>query len=186
VNQSGATVTVDGSKVGVTPLPGAVPLDMGSRQLRVSKPGFEEYTGAHEVQGGRAQTLTIDLQKKATTGTLVIYAGPKDEISVDGDVVATGTFTGPIDAGPHHVVVNAPGKIPYETDVVVQVGQRSALHVKLEDRATKQGGLPAWVWIAGGVAIAGLGAGAFLLFQPEDQTEPPVEGTITPGVIYLP
>jgi hypothetical protein len=190
VNMPGAAVYVDGKQYGTSPLSQSIMLDQGLRKIRVSKDGYSEYTGDEEIRGGKQATLSVTLEKTSTVGTLVIHAGTQDEIRVDGEPVGTGSYTGSIEAGPHHVVVSADGKIPYESDVVVQVGQRSTVQVHLESVAQDKKGIGPWGWvgITGGILVAAGVAVAVPLALSSNNTEPaqPVQGTIQPGVIQLP
>ena len=78
--------------------------------------------------------------------------------------------------------VTAKGKNPYQTDVVVKDGDVSTAHVTLQNEARPvvvQNGVPAWVWITGGVLVAGAGVGAFFLLKPDEgqKYRTPEEGT---------
>jgi hypothetical protein len=71
------------------------------------------------------------------------------------------------------VYVSAKGKRPYKTDVVVQDNDLTNLHVALETDARPQlekGGVPTWLWVAGGAVVVGGGIGAYLLLKPDQNT----------------
>lgn len=198
VNEPGATVYLDGKQVGVTPLAQSLRLNMGNRKIRVEKPGFEPFTVEENIRGGSDAALEVTLQKKVTDGTLVIYAGASDEIRVDGEVVGTGTFTGQLSAGAHHIGVTAPGKVPYESDVVVEVGQRSTVRVTLESMSRtaapmadqEKGGMPGWAWgVIGGALAIGGGLAAFFIVRNNNDSgnhSQAIDGTIPPGNVQLP
>ena len=52
-NEPGAAVFIDDVSVGTTPLGAALPVDMGSHKVRVSKAGFVDFATTVELPGGR-------------------------------------------------------------------------------------------------------------------------------------
>jgi hypothetical protein len=170
-NEPGATVFIDDVSKGTTPLTSALPVDMGNHKVRVSKPGFVDFTMSVELPGGSPFSITADLVAERHVGTLRIVAEPEDVLQVDGKAVGTGLWEGAVPSGTHSVFVSGTGKIAHQTEVVVSDNQVSSLHVSLEDRPVRvvdRSGVPTWVWIAGGVLVAGGGVGAYLLLKPHD------------------
>jgi len=184
----GATILVDDQPVGVSPLPGPVQIEMGQRKLKVSKPGFQDFSAAQSFTGGAATSVEITLQAVVHEGKLRIIAGPGDVIRVDGKVVGTGEWEGTLPSGAHSVAVSGEGKRPYQSEAVVQDNQGSTLRVALDPESSGGGGSDlTWLWVAGGaVAAAGLGVGAYFMFKPEDEGPPdPILGTLNPGAVPL-
>jgi hypothetical protein len=184
----GATITVDDQPIGVSPLPGPVQIEMGQRRLKVSKPGFQDFSAAQSFTGGAATSVEIALQAVVHEGKLRIIAGPGDVIRVDGNVVGTGEWEGTLPSGAHSVAVTGEGKRPYQSEAVVQDNQGSTLRVALDPESSAGGGGDlTWLWVAGGaVAAAGLGVGAYFMFKPEDEgPPPPILGTLNPGAVPL-
>jgi hypothetical protein len=184
----GATIIVDEQPIGVSPLPGPVQIEMGQRRLKVSKPGYQDFSAAQSFTGGAATSVEISLQQVIHEGKLRIIAGPGDVIRVDGKVVGTGEWEGTLPSGAHSVAVTGEGKRAYQSEAVVQDNQGSTLRIALDPESGPGGGSDlTWLWVAGGaVAAAGLGVGAYFMFRPEDEgPPPPILGTLNPGAVPL-
>jgi hypothetical protein len=187
VNEPGASLEVDGKAAGISPLAAPLRLDMGVRSFKVSKSGFVPFSVSKDLGGGTQVTLNVDLVKEVHEGRLRIAGPAGATIRIDGKVVGLGTFEGRLPSGVHRVEVTAKGKQPWIADNMVQDGQLTTATVELkDDRALEQSsGVPAWLWIAGGTAAAGLAVGAYFLFQPDDAKPPPaVDGSL--GTVELP
>ena len=100
-SEPGADVFIDDEKIGTTPLPGPVLVDVGTRKIRVSKPGFKEFVKVEAVAGAGDVSVTADLAKDIHQGRLVVEAGAKDAIFIDGKAVATGKWEGVLPSGGH-------------------------------------------------------------------------------------
>lgn len=187
VQPAGTRIRVDGVDVGRSPLPEPVLLDQGDREIWLSKPGYVELRERRRVAGGAEAKLSFALEAEKKEGRLRVVAGAGDSISVDGRVVGRGTWEGSLPAGVHTVHVTGSGKRPYQTDVVVQVGQTHSARVSLESEAKEPGfwGSP-WPWVVGGAVVAtGVGVGAYFALRPESEGPPPVvPGTL--GSVALP
>lgn len=179
-NEPGADVFVDDEKIGTTPLPGPVLVDVGTRKIRVSKPGFKEFFKVEAVAGAGDVSVTADLAKEIHQGRLVVEAGAKDAIFIDGKAVATGKWEGVLPSGGHSLRVTAPGMLAYQSEVMIQDDKLRRIPIALEEQ--KGGGVPTkWLLIGGGalVVIGGVVA-TVILTRP---TGEPVDGTIAPGHI---
>ncbi|HEU4406518.1 MAG TPA: PEGA domain-containing protein [Polyangiaceae bacterium] len=186
VSEPGARVFVDGVEVGASPLAEPVPVDIGQREVRVTKAGFREYRKAQVVPGADSITLQVRLEPERHQGRLVLDAGPRDAIEVDGRAAGVGHWEGVLPSGAHHVRVTAPGMRPYDTDVVLGDDETRRLRAALEPERSGSG-LGPWPWVVGGVlAAGGLALGGYLLFKPEDKYAPPAVGNLPPGTVYLP
>lgn len=187
VQPEGADIFVDDVKVGVSPLPKPVLIDMGEHRIRVSKEGFQDFNATQSLQGGAPFSLMVALQAVVHQGRLRIVASPGETILVDGKQVGSGEWEGVLPSGIHSVTVQAAGKRTYQSDVAVQDNQTASVRVSLESAtpaaAKDDKGSMTWLWIAGGAVLAtGLGVGAYFVFKPED--EEPVPGSL--GTVELP
>jgi hypothetical protein len=183
VNQPGAEIFVDEQKVGVSPLPSSIRVDVGERRFRVSKSGFAPWTKTQPI-GGAEVSLDVQLVEEIHQGTLVVEsAGDDDVIYLDGKRMGTRRWEGVLPSGPHTLKVTAEGMITYQTEVVVEDGATRTIPVELQP--AEGGGISKWVYIIGGGVLLATGAvvGGILLAQPGDPATTP--GTIQPGTIQL-
>lgn len=182
VNEPGATLSVDGQPIGKTPFSGAVRVDMGVHELRISKPGFVAFVETPDLSGGQSYTVHAQLAIERHEGRLRVVAEPRDVIRVDGATVSTGLWEGVLGSGTHAVFVTAPGKLAYRTDVVISDNQLNSLHVSLQEEpkvpmSVQKSGVPGWVWAAGSALILGGAVGTYFLVRPSDRNyERPTEG----------
>ena len=177
-SEPGADVFVDDEKIGTTPLAGPVLIDVGNRRIRVSKPGFKEFTKVEAVAGNGDVSVTADLPKEVHQGRLVVEAGAKDAIYVDGKIVATGKWEGVLPSGGHSLRVTAPGMLPYQSEVNIQDDKMRRIPITLEEQ--KGGGVPTkWLLIGGGALVVIGGVVATIILTPPSGD--PVDGTIPPG-----
>jgi hypothetical protein len=194
-----AEVWLDGVRIGTTPMTQPVIVDMGSRQVRVRKPGFREVTQAVEAAGsGKELRVAVKLEAIKHEGRLEIVARPGDDIWVDGRLVGRGRWEGPVSTGEHALRVSAPGMQDHESRVAVADGELRQLRVALDaapvaPAATasppEDGGFSRTWWYVGGAAILTAGAvvGGYFLLRPDEEPAPkPVPGTIDPGTIQMP
>lgn len=181
VGEPGVEVFVDEVPVGTTPFPQPVLVDAGQRRLRFSKRGFRDQVRIESVSGGGAISPTILMEREAREGRLIVSSKPDAQILLDGQRVGLGRWEGTVASGGHTLRVTAPGMTPYQTEVVVSDNQVRRVQVDLRVQV-KSGGIPMWVWIAGGAALAAgaVTAGAVLL-QPDPK--PVLEGTLWPGAV---
>jgi hypothetical protein len=181
VNEAGAEVYVDDQLVGVTPIEPQL-VDIGVHKVRVHKAEFEDSTQDMTVNGGAVVSVDLTLHPIVHEGTVSVHAGPKDAILLDGQPVGAGSWSGNLKSGGHTLRVTAQGMLPYQSEVLVQDGQQRNIEVTLNAEPSK--GLPAWVWVVGGVVVAGgLGTGGYFLFKPTSQYNGP-QGNLSPGVVY--
>ncbi|NUQ78536.1 MAG: PEGA domain-containing protein [Polyangiaceae bacterium] len=179
VNEPGAEVTIDGERVGTTPLPGPVLVDVGTRSIRIAKKGFKERTESLLVAGGAEIALAVRLEKEIHRGRLIVEARPEDMIYLDGKAVGRGKFDGSVPSGGHTLRVTSPGMVAHQSEVLIEDDKTRRIPVYLE----KQSDSSKWLWIAGGAALLiGAAVGGAFLFQPSDNV---VEGTIEPNIIEI-
>lgn len=182
VKPAGATVSVDDIEVGTAPLAEALRLDQGDRVFLVRKAGFLDHKETRRLGGGESVKFVVSLKPEPTDGRVRILAGAGDSISIDGRVVGRSSWEGALPAGVHTLSVTSPKKRPYQSEIVVQVGQTSTARIALEAEVERRDGFWAgpWPWVVGGAVLAaGAGVGAYFAFRPEDEAAPPiVDGTL--------
>jgi hypothetical protein len=183
----GATVFVDGTQVGQTPLSEPLLLDLGTRALRVEQPGFVPFEKNVEIAGGGELEVPVALTPVpvvmvAPPVLTITTAGARDIIAIDGKVVGSQRWQGAVAVGEHSVRVTASGKKPYESHVQLLAGSTRSLQIALED---ENKGSTVWIWVAGGAAVAaGAVVGGIFLFKPQDTPGTHPEGKLT--TVYLP
>lgn len=172
----GAKVYVDDEPVGTTPLANPLRVDIGHRRVRLTKDGFADVVNEINVTGRGDMSVSATLRPVTHEGRLVVHAAPEDTIALDGSVVATGQYDAPVPSGGHQLRVTAEGKVPFLSEVLVKDDEPRTIDVTLE---SAKAGVPAWVWIAGGVLVAGgLGTGAYFALKPGTTTQAPPPGTM--------
>ena len=109
-------------------------------------------------------------------------------------MVGIGQWEGAVAAGAHQVDVVEKGKEPYRERAEVRADDLTSLQITLSSSTPasaaplereREGGVPAWVWVAGGVALTGIGVGTYFLLRSEDEGPPsPTRGSL--GTLNLP
>jgi hypothetical protein len=181
VNEAGAEVYVDDQLIGPSPIDPQL-VDIGVHKVRAHKPEFEDSIQDMTVNGGAVVSVELTLRPIVHEGTVNVHADTKDAILLDGQPVGAGSWSGNLKSGGHTLRVTAKGMLPYQAELLVQDGQTRNVEVTLNPEPSK--GLPAWVWITGGVVVAGgLGTGGYFLFKPSSKYDGPA-GNLTPGIVY--
>ena len=179
-NVDGAIVTLDGVAVGKTPLGGPVRVDLGDRQLRVSKVGYQPF---EEVVAftGKGVAVGVTLLEVIHDGTLRIDADADAAIAVDGRLIATGGTAIKVPSGAHNVRVTARGRKTYDSDVVVEDGQTNSVRIRLE---SEKSGVGPWPWIIGGaVVVAGGVIATYFIVRGRSTDSSEVMGSL--GTVQL-
>ena len=135
VSEPGADVYVDEAKVGTSPLPGPVSVQLGERHVRVLKPGFSEGRQTIELKGGASDRVSIKLAPNVKT-TLVNVAvlGPANAVvKVDGKEVGPAPYKGQVSVSlePHQFSAEAPGYVTATQSAVVRDGEPMNLTLQL-------------------------------------------------------
>jgi hypothetical protein len=183
----GAIVLVDGTQVGRSPLAEPLLLDLGTRVVRVEQPGFEASETKLEVAGGGELEVAVSLKalpavSAAPARLSVVSSGERDIVAIDGKVVGSQHWEGPVTIGDHTVRVTAAGKKPYEAHVQLLAGSTRGLQITLEDESH---GSNVWFWVAGGAAVAaGAAVGGYFLLKPQESAGAHPEGKL--ATVYLP
>lgn len=112
--EPGATLTIDEIEIGQTPFVEPVPIDVGSRRVRLTKRDYVPIERNVEVVQGLPLTLTFVLEPvlKAAVVSAVTTGSTPGTLFMDGRELGPVPFKGEIASGPHTFEVRAPG---YET-----------------------------------------------------------------------
>jgi len=173
-----AEVLIDGIVVGEAPWTGEV--DTGQRRISIRVPGYAERTRTVDVKKGSMPAVTISMVGTDRRGRLQIRTGHDDNtISLDGRVIARGAFNGRVSPGEHTLRVARQGAEPYSVDFVIRDRETRTMNVALEE----SGGVPTWVWIAGGAVLAGATTATIILTNRETQYDGQTPGTLPPRVV---
>ena len=182
VRPEGAQVFVDEVLRGTAPLAEPLPVDLGARRIRISKPGYRDEVIEQHFAGGSEVTLAVSLSEDIHRGRLMIVASDSDSIQVDNQFRALGHWDGMLSSGAHSVRVTAPGKRPYTSELVMGDDQTRTLYVELE---AEKSGVSPLIWLGTGVLVAGgLAAGGYFLLRPEPEPRYTV-GTWDPGAVTV-
>ncbi|XXX76403.1 PEGA domain-containing protein [Sorangium sp. So ce134] len=185
-NERGAAVFIDEEQVGVTPLARPLLVDVGFRRVRVSKKGFVSFDERRRIMGATEVAISVRLAPEVHEGRLVVVAGKRDLIWLDGKLLGEGRFDGAVPSGGHTLRVSAPGMKPYQADVSIEDDRVRRVQVTLEREAPALG-LPAWLLVGGGAVLAaGIGVGAGYLLFKAGEDPAPVRGNLGPYVIEVP
>ena len=179
VQPVGATVKVDGKVVGKAPLPSPLVLDFGLRQLEVTRHGYVSWQQQVDLKGGENRSFDVTLEREINQGVLKVVTDPDATIRVDGKIMGVGLWQGDLEAGVHTVQIEASGKVPVSTEIVVARGEARVVNQALRDEAQSRKRVPAWAWIAGGVVTAAaVGTGTFLAVRGGESAPAVKQGTM--------
>jgi hypothetical protein len=173
IAQPEAQVTVDEQLVGTSPLPRAVLLDVGPHHVVVRKPGFAAFDQTITLRD-RETTLEVPLVAEAVSGRIEITVQPAGAaISVDGKPAGRDGMSMPLPAGSHALKISLADYNEHRVEFTLKGGESRNFNITLEKQKK---GVPAWVWITGGVLLAG-GAATAVYFA----TRPPLDRPLPPG-----
>ena len=165
-NVPGAVAYVDDVFVGPVPLPDGTRVDLGTHRVLVRKTGHTGHA-ATVTTSGQAVHVKALLRPIQHRGRLSIRTRADASIHVDGVFRGRGRFEGELPSGPHAVRVTAEGRKPFEREVVLVDDRTRSMDVTLEAQPSAKS-LPAWAYVAGGVALSmGAAAGAYFLLRDD-------------------
>jgi hypothetical protein len=173
-----ASVQIDGVDMGQAPFKGEV--TAGRHTFEAMAPGFVTARQTTDVVYGQPLDLALSLAVERHEGHVRIATTPSSAtIEIDGKVVGSGSWDGPLTTGGHQLIVKKPGYVTYTTEISLNDDQqRDVKATLLEER-----GGNSWIaWTIGTVLVVGGGAVAgYFLLKPTDQQ--PVIGTLDPGTV---
>jgi hypothetical protein len=183
VSEPDAEVLLDDESVGHSPLKGPIVADIGERHVTVRKAGFKDFVTALRVSA--PATVSAALVKDVHEGHLDVRAPEGASITIDGNPMGVGTWTGSLASGGHTLGVSAPHMRAYQSEVSLLDGQTRTVEVSLDPEPKT--GVPIWVWLGtGAVVVAGAAVGGYFLLHKSDTYAPSTPGTIQPGTVELP
>lgn len=135
VSEPGADIFVDETKVGVSPLPGPVSVQLGERRVRASKAGFGDARETIELKGGATGRVALKMAPNTKTSLVSInVVGPTNAtVKVDGKEVGQAPYKGQVtvSAEPHQFSAEAPGYVPATQSATVRDGEQLTLTLQL-------------------------------------------------------
>ena len=179
----GVLVTVDDAPLGTTPIAGTTLIESGKRHFHATKDGMKPFDQVVDVAGGGPSTVSIAMQKEIHQAHLAITASDHAIIEIDGAPVgADGRYQGILDSGTHTLRVEAKGKLTHDEQITVVDNEPRTMSVTLDDEPHK--GVPVWLWVAGGVVVAGgLATAGYFIFKPADVQDKGPLGNLSPGSV---
>ncbi|RLB55146.1 MAG: hypothetical protein DRI90_19685, partial [Deltaproteobacteria bacterium] len=146
VSEKGATVLIDGTPAGTSPLAAALQVPVGDHQVEVKKGGFRSYAKTVKLTPGAPVTIEVLLQELATVGHIKVTAAGDEALTVliDGTEVGPVPYKGQLEPGSHKIAGTSEQlEAPAQTviieagellDVVLEAGARTGtLEVRLTD-----------------------------------------------------
>jgi hypothetical protein len=184
-SEAGADVFIDDEKIGTTPLTEPAFADVGTRRIRVSKPGFKDAIVSKQIGGGVEVSIYLALEKELHRGRLLVVAAPDELISLDGKAVGMARWEGVVESGGHQVRVTSQGMAAYQSEAVVKDNETRRIDVTLNP--LPRDGTKTVLWVIGGTLLAGgaIVGGAFLFKPAVAPSVPSVQGNINPGTVQL-
>jgi hypothetical protein len=158
-----------------------VPVSAGRGVLEVEADGYIAFQRTLDLPGGGAAGVDVVLVPKAVAGLLVVGSEPGGgTVFVDGRELGSAPVEASVGAGNHRVAVRLPGYVETATSVVVSVGERRVVTVRLGQ------GTPItekwWFWTGIGAAVVT----GIIVTYAELTERGPGTGTIPPGQTHAP
>lgn len=124
----GATVSVDGTTVGKTPLDGFI--GTGSHEVQLTKTGYRSVTHSFVVQPGQQQRIQDTLQ--TAIGTLTVTSLPDSaNVRVDGEPLGQTPVSEDLQAGTYALEVQRDGYLSFDREVTIEGGIERQINVPL-------------------------------------------------------
>ena len=161
----GANVIIDGIDMGLAPFKGDIVA--GRHTFEAHAQGYVTAKQTTDVVYKQPLNIALDLAVERHVGRLRIEATPTEaSIEVDGKIVGSGTWDGPLPSGGHQLIVKRHGFQVYTSEIMISDDQ--SREVKATLLAEKSSNWLAWtigtVLVVGGGSVAG-----YFLFQPNNQ-----------------
>lgn len=127
VSEPGATITIDGENVGVSPLAKAVPVTVGTHKVQATKAGYTTATESVLIAGkvpGKA-TLKLEANQKTEVIEVEVQGATSAIVKIDGKEVGTAPYKGRVlvSAEPHLIEASAAGFVGTSQTVLIKEGE---------------------------------------------------------------
>jgi hypothetical protein len=115
--------------VGKTPFVGPVRIDVGKRQLKLTKEGFVDAILSVDVASGQRTPVQFKLEPRSRTALVSVSVGgaPSATVFIDGKDMGPAPFKGELSAERHTIEARAPGYVTVGQTVEVQYKQPVSL-----------------------------------------------------------
>lgn len=135
VNVDGATVSLDGSSLGVSPLT-TQSVPCGTHELTAQMNGYTQAQSSVEMHAGEVLTVSLTIER-AQVGNIAVDVVPVDaEVLLDGKVQGTGPRTlSSVPAGAHVVVARARGYADGTMPVALAADETARVNLSLTRQA---------------------------------------------------
>ncbi|HEX8789301.1 MAG TPA: PEGA domain-containing protein [Polyangiaceae bacterium] len=141
-------VFVDGADMGPAPWEGDVKPGVHVVEGR----GSDRFSEPKQVDVARKVRAEVVLELVGRNGTVQVDTHTSDAvITIDGKQVGTGVWEGPLPAGEHQLVVQAPGYREYKRAFIVHAGERFVEDAPLESDSSS----PRYEGLYSGLALFG-------------------------------
>ena len=132
-NEPDATLSIDDYRIGKTPFPGPVRIDVGKHVLKLSKEGFVEGVQPVDVAAGATTPVVFKIEPLNKTALVSVTVGgaPNATVLIDGRDMGPAPFKGEVNVDRHTIEARAPGYVTVGQTVDVQFRQPVSLVLTL-------------------------------------------------------
>src|SRR6202012_3923547 len=128
----------------------------GRHTFEARAPGFVTARQTSDVVYKEPLNLALDLSAERHEGHVHIEAAPSTaSIELDGKIVGSGTFDGPLPTGGHQLIVKKPGYVTYTTEITLNDDQSRDVKAPLLE---EKGGSSWIAWTIGTVVVVAGGS----------------------------
>lgn len=131
-NVRGAIVYVDGRQVGNTPTT-ITNLTPGSHTVRVTAPGYTEYSGTVTIRSNQRTSLDVSLRRELRSGNVSVNTNVAADVYLNDRLYGRSDITlRDIPEGTYTLRLVANGYTTYTSNITVRDGQTTAVNVTLQ------------------------------------------------------
>jgi hypothetical protein len=127
--EAGADVVVDGRAMGPSPVQPLIRVPVGSREVKVTKAGFQPFVAKVDVGPDGTASLDVKLAPLAVQGHVVVHSTTPEvlRVTVDGVDVGATPWEGDVPAGQHVIAGRSSTSTADAQTVDVTAGSRTAI-----------------------------------------------------------
>ena len=168
---AGASVYVDESFIGVTPL--RITVSVGTHKIKVVKAGYKPYETTVEVRAGETAKLSVKLEVKKAE--LTITSNPSGaEVYIDDKRVGTTPLKLKLAPGTYTIKIVKEGYREYIATIKVSAGETKSISTQLKKKPSEVGGgLLGNLTIIAVVAVIAIIVVAVVVFTLKKRRLPP-------------